>query len=96
MPLRQVTITSQRSPVRPAFISLDGSTLPIPMNDPSEKQPADEKRTLLLAAKADLKQAKAAVKAARKTASQAKEQVKSLKTDLKKSAAKKPKKTGRS
>jgi predicted nucleic acid-binding Zn-ribbon protein len=66
------------------------------MNDLSEKQPADEKQTQLQAARADFKQAKEAVKAARETASQAKEKLQALKADLKKTAAKKPKKTGKS
>jgi hypothetical protein len=63
------------------------------MNDLSENQPADDKRTQLQAAKADLKQAKAAVKLARKAASKAKKRVRTLKADLKKSATKKPKKS---
>jgi predicted nucleic acid-binding Zn-ribbon protein len=66
------------------------------MNDLSEKQPADEKQTQLQAARADFKQAKEAVKAARKTAGKAKEKLQALKADLKKTAAKKPKKTGKS
>jgi hypothetical protein len=66
------------------------------MNDLSENQPADDKRTRLQVAKADLKQAKAAVKLARKAACQAKIQVKAFKADLKRTNAKKPKKTGKS
>jgi len=96
MSMRQVTITSQELPVGPEFFGPRRFKLPIPMNELSENHPADEKRTLLQAAKADLKQAKAAVKAARKTVRQVKKQVKTLKADLKKSAVKKPRKTKKS
>jgi hypothetical protein len=64
-----------------------------PMNDSSENPPVDEKQSLLATAKADFKQAKEAVKAARKAASESKEKLQALKADLKKSAAKKSKKT---
>ena len=63
------------------------------MNDLSENLPADELQSQLEAAKAEFKQAKEAVKAARQAASLAKEKLRSLKADLKKAAAKKPKKS---